>query len=176
MPDLFLEFTITRDDLVAFNRYHAQSSPTWKRVNAWYRFGCGCVVFASLTLLSVAMNTIIFALAGLLTALIYVFVYPLWVRRWLDWSARRFYGEGANRGTLGWHRLTLQDDASHEESETGTQTTSYAGIERVAETDEYLFVYIGAVQAHVIPKTRLQVGDAREFAGVLRGRLQKSAV
>jgi hypothetical protein len=90
-------------------------------------------------------------------------------------NARRIYAECRNRTLIGWHRLTLEEEGIREESEGGSHYTKYSSLERLAETDAFVYVFTDAVQAHVIPRDRLSSGDLTAFLSALRERLPKVA-
>jgi hypothetical protein len=85
-------------------------------------------------------------------------------------QTRRLYAEGRNKGTLGRHRLSLTDSTLREESEAGSSETRFDAIERIAETPSHVFVYVGAVHAHVIPRSEVPAGDLDAFLAALSSR------
>jgi hypothetical protein len=83
------------------------------------------------------------------------------------------YACGKNRDIIGWHRLTLDKDGLFEESEGGSQYTKYSCLERIVETDTFVYLYLNAIQAHVIPRAHLSAGDLTAFLNALREHLPK---
>jgi hypothetical protein len=85
-----------------------------------------------------------------------------------DRRLRQMCPEEENRGVLCEHTIELTDDGVLETSPTGQTTTNWDGIVRVAETDDYVFLYITTNMAHVIPRNRLIEGDLDAFVAELK--------
>jgi hypothetical protein len=85
----------------------------------------------------------------------------------MDRVVAKLYREGGNPGVLGEHEL--QFDGAHliERSPVSELTTRLEGIQKVVRTDQYTFVYLGAVAAHVIPRNRIEEGDFATFSAAL---------
>ena len=61
-------------------------------------------------------------------------------------------GEKPDRGQLGRHKLVLNDKGIIESTAVGESKTSWDGVDRVENDNEYVYIYISPVSAHVIPK------------------------
>lgn len=81
----------------------------------------------------------------------------------MDRQVRRLYKEGTNKGVFGQHEIEIDDEGLVERTEVNETRQSWQGVERVGETDEYAFIYISSVMAHVIPKRPGIDGDPDEF-------------
>ncbi len=68
----------------------------------------------------------------------------------------------------------LEENGLREESEAGSRYTTYFSLERIAETDELVYVYLSAIDAHVLPRNRISSGDLTAFVSALRGHLTPS--
>lgn len=64
------------------------------------------------------------------------------------------------KGQLGKHRIVLGEDGVVESTAVGESRTSWAGVERVEQNPDYIFIYTSPVAAHVIPKRAFK--DAEE--------------
>ena len=111
---------------------------------------------------------------GVGLSILSVFIYQPIVIRTARRNARRIIADGKNKGTIGWHRLTLEENGLREESEAGSRYTTYFSLERIAEADELVYVYLSAIDAHVLPRNRISSGDLTAFVSALRGHLTPS--
>ncbi len=152
-----VEYELTRDDLFAFQWRAAFKSPLARRamrkaVLYWF---LALLIFtllpaigadgfdvsrASFTFLAVA-----FPLGVLL--------HQLLVRR----QTRRLIlellkGEKPGGGLLGWHRVSLGASGVTERTAVNESHTAWAGVHRIEQNQEYVFIYTTASAAHVIPK------------------------
>ena len=169
----YITFTNTIDDIVAFNMYHLAHSPTARRIKFWSTWGIVLVVLgiaAVLSLLGESFAPLIFAAIWMLFVLPIALSYKWTVRR----RVVKLIREGKNKGVLGAHTLRIDEDGLHETSEVSEGKTLWSGIERIGEDEEYLFVYVQAMMAHVIPRNRIDAGDLQAFTDELRRRVGQS--
>ncbi len=75
------------------------------------------------------------------------------------------------KGQLGKHRIVLSEDGVVESTAVGESRTSWAGVERIEQSPDYIFIYTSPVAAHVIPKRAFRdVQEAEGFYQLLRAR------
>jgi YcxB-like protein len=70
--------------------------------------------------------------------------------------------EKPGRGQLGRHRLALTDTGVVESTAVNESRTSWAGVDRVEQNADYIFIYISPAAAHVIPKRAFPDPQAAE--------------
>jgi hypothetical protein len=148
-----LQYDLTVDDLVAFNKHHIWHSPTCRRSYYWNLIG-GIV-----TGLLVAILIGVFYGTPEWTLLYCAILVPLC---WLFWRVyyrvamarrlRKLYREGENRGLAGAHVLITDDEGFTSKGQMGEGKLKWAVVERTVEDKDYLYVYISAVSALIIPK------------------------
>jgi YcxB-like protein len=68
--------------------------------------------------------------------------------------------EKPGKGQLGMHRMVLSDDGLVESTAVGESRIVWAGVDRVEQNPDYIFIYTSPVAAHVIPKRAFK--DAEE--------------
>jgi hypothetical protein len=166
-----VDYETTLEDLVEFNVYHLRTSRSGVSMRSRGSFSAGLVGLFLGILLIMTTGNIMFAALGVGLSVLSVFIYQPIMIRTARQNSRRIIADGKNLGTIGWHRLILEEEGLREESEAGSRYTTYASLERVAETDEHVFVYLSAIDAHVIPRGRVSSGDLTAFVGALRGHL-----
>lgn len=62
------------------------------------------------------------------------------------------YGEGKNTHFLEKNTVTLSPEGINKAGVTAETKISWSGVERIEESDKYLFIYISAVSALLIPR------------------------
>jgi hypothetical protein len=152
-----VEYEITPDDLYAFQWRAAYASPrAWRTRRKAYVFW-----LVSLLIISVLpaigtdgfsisrVNYTFFLIAFPLAALGQWFLERRLIRRAL---LQLLQQERPGRGQLGRHRLVLTDAGLAESTDVGESRTTWAGVHRLEENPEYIFIYTAAAAAHVIPK------------------------
>jgi hypothetical protein len=141
----------TVDDLIHFNQFHWRNSPAMRRMYRWNFLGAPFAGFIAAYVMrgessTLAASTAIGATAGYCLFLI-------WSTRWsLKWAVRKMTTEGHGKGLLGQHDIEIRSDGIHERTDVNDSRQSWAAVERVAESDRYIFIYIGPMLAHIIPK------------------------
>jgi hypothetical protein len=81
--------------------------------------------------------------------------------------------ERPDRGQLGRHRLVLSDDGVAESTAVGQSSTSWAGVDRVEQSPDHIFIYISPAAAHVIPRRAFKTADeAHAFFQLAQSRKQ----
>jgi hypothetical protein len=60
--------------------------------------------------------------------------------------------EKPGRGLIGKHRMVVSEDGLFERTAVGESRTSWAGVDRIEQNPEYIFICTSAIGAHVIPK------------------------
>jgi hypothetical protein len=68
--------------------------------------------------------------------------------------------EKPGRGQLGRHRVILTQEGLVESTAVGESRTSWAGVDRVEQNPDYIFIYTAPAAAHMIPKRAF--GDVQQ--------------
>ena len=80
---------------------------------------------------------------------------------------RKAIPKGENNGVLGHHKIVLNDKGLIETMSVNETFHSWKSVERIEQSDEYIFIYIGPSMAHFIPKRFFaDRGDAERFFAV----------
>lgn len=77
--------------------------------------------------------------------------------------------EGLCRGSVGKQELTVLDDGVTVSNPFFETRTRWVGVDRLAETGDHLYLYLGANAAHIIPKR----GQPEASLQVLRDQVAK---
>jgi hypothetical protein len=65
---------------------------------------------------------------------------------------RLLQDEKPGRGQLGRHKVVLTEDGVFESTAVGESRTSWAGVHRIEQSPQYIFIYTSPAAAHMIPK------------------------
>jgi YcxB-like protein len=106
-------------------------------------------------------------------ALPVVFLFQWCLERWVMRHAIRqlLKDERPDRGHLGRHRVVLSDDAVVESTAVNQSRTAWAGVDRVEQSPDYIFIYTSPATAHVIPKRAFtDPEEAEAFFQLARSR------
>ena len=149
-----IEYELTLDDLYAFQWRAAYTSPIARRA----RLKVHLYLFLTLLLLS----SLLASMNGLLllnyifiaTSFVILNLMTWWLHRRLTRRAilQLLKEERPNRGQLGRHNLRLSEVGLVETTEVGESRCSWMGVDRVEESDDFVFIYTAPHAAHVVPK------------------------
>lgn len=152
-----VEYELTLDDLYAFQWRAAFESPRSKRSTR------KVYVYWFLALLLVSLLPAIgpdgFVISRMnFTFLIVAFPIVILAQWFLTRRLMRrailqlLKEEKPGRGQLGRHKVVLSDEGMVESTAVGESRTSWAGVNRIEQNTQYIFIYTSPVAAHVIPK------------------------
>lgn len=166
-----LHYRLTLEDVVAFNRYHFAHSPLMKRNRM-----LGILVHIMVLLMvgiigSILLQEALILIPALILLALSVFLHVPRQIRHFDKQVRKFYQEGSNKSLLGDKELELTETTLIETTTFGETRKNLYAIEKVVATDEYAFIYVSAVGAHIIPRAAVSKGDFDAFLATLQDRV-----
>jgi hypothetical protein len=163
-----IRFENTIDDLVAFNKFHHEHSPATKRIVVGQMFIVAAAFLIPGVVVAAVTENWWFLVWMAATGLVATLTVPPWYRRYLERYLRRMYGEGGNKGMVGWRELELMGNELVERTPVGESRTHLEAVERVVSEGDYTFIYTSAVMAFVIPHASVSEGDPMEFAVTIK--------
>ncbi len=171
-----VEFDISLDDIAAFNQYHwTHQSRTAK---CSYRISLAAIpamILLCAFLFAPLRPPIAYWVISLFGALAWLFLYPRLYQRWLKQMMIKAMSGGRNRGTLGKHLISVDETGLNEKTDVNDSHWDWPGIEQVQQTEDYIFIYISSIMAHVIPKQAFANRDqADEFFSTVEKLLARS--
>ena len=166
-----LEYDIGADDYAAFNLRIAQQSPAARRRMLAFRLVSIAAILVLMTAVTKGFRHD--AVAGLVMAVgwsvVGWFLVPWSWHRRVRKAARAYFAESAAGRESGHHRLTIEEAGLREQTDTAEALVAWAGIVRIDDAEEHVFVYVGPMAAFIIPKRgRWQEGE--EFLQEIRRR------
>ena len=94
--------------------------------------------------------SLVFLAVPLLIVLLLQWILERWVLRRV--IRHLLKDERPNRGQLGRHRVVLGEDGLRESTAVSESRTTWAGVDRVEQSADYIYIYVSPAAAHVIPK------------------------
>jgi hypothetical protein len=163
------------EDMVAFNQYYFENSSCLRRQRI-----IAIAIFSTIYLgIGVVQTLVRDSVIPLLVWMVVAVVFSLWYYRASKKvnpkRIARLYSEEKNKGTFCEHKLKILPEGIRETTDVGEQMITFAGIERIETTDTHAFIFIGTMQAHVIPRNRVLEGDLDEFISVLMREMAASS-
>lgn len=167
-----VRYQVGVEDIVAFNDWHHQTSAHSRRLVAIFRAVFALMAVGLFAFMSYSGTPAVMLVPWCLGAAILVASVPAIFRWSVRRSARRLFAEGHNRGVLGPHHLEVRDDFLLETSDLGEQRTHWRAVERVAVTDDHVFVYLSAMSGHTVPRSAFADEAAlQRFVAAVRERI-----
>ena len=164
---MIVEYERTLEDLVEFNLFHIAHSPSLQRQILLWR-----VFFALLTVFLSLGGIYFLDSDGHLTSFAYIlsmiagaaifFIYPFLNRVSIIRRTQKLLSEGDNEAVLGPQTITVSPEGLFCKTRVSESTLKWSSIVKVAEDDDYIFVYIGAVNAVIIPKEAFSTDEAEQ--------------
>jgi hypothetical protein len=145
MPPIIAQYRLTARDLLAFNLYHFHRSPLMLLILAGSVLPILWRFYAEIPAtkgLGSVLGQFLFAAAvlALVAWLLLLFVVVLTLLTRL------------NSNILTDHVVTITESSVMEETPNSRIETNWAGIQKIRSNKKYLFLYIAAHLAHVIPR------------------------
>src|SRR5215203_815748 len=153
-----VEYEITPDDLYAFQWRAAYKTPVAKKARRkLYIHIFLFLLFIFVVLPSIGPDGFEISRANLV---IFAIVSPVVV--FITATLERRHTRGAilelvkkekpGKGQLGSHKVSLSEEGLVESTVVGESHTSWAGLHRVEQDEQYIFIYTSQAGAHIIPK------------------------
>jgi hypothetical protein len=176
-----IEYELTHDDLYAFQWRAVFASPRGRRARrtVYLVWLLAVLLIAAVPAIGAdgfsisRVNYTFIVIAFPIVALIQWFLERRLVRRTILQLLKE---EKPGKGLLGKHRLVVSEDGVSERTAVGESRASWAGVDRIEQNPEYIFIYTSAAAAHVIPKRAFRdVQEAEDFYRRVRASKEAAA-
>ncbi len=164
-----LEFRLEEGDVLAFLEDHGEHSPASREIRRRQNYG-HLFLLATFYLILWYFGALALTIAILVLGPVWVAWWPARARRQAREQAAAFYPKAPNPLFDGPHVLRLDDAALLYVTPAAESRMPFTTIKRIASTPDYLFIYVGPVQAIVVPRRRVSRGDAATFVQQLQMR------
>lgn len=170
-----IRFETTVDQLVAFNRYHYENSPTWRKQRLIQScVGPTVMVMVAWVLWQFEGHVPVANFDPVLIVMFFVVVVgTFFFIRWrvtvnLESAVRKLLTEGSNRTILGWCEMALEGNRLVVKRELMEGSFDLRAIQKIITTDDYTFVYVTSVSSIVIPMRLFPEDEYSDFIAELR--------
>jgi len=176
-----VEYELTRDDLYAFQWRAAFRSPIGRRARRKVYAGWLLALLLVSALPATGPDGFVISRANFAFLLV-VFPAVVLAQWYLERRLMRrailqlLKEEKPGKGQLGRHRVVLSESGVVESTAVGDSRTSWAGVDRIEQNPEYLFIYTSPVAAHIIPKRAfIDIQEAEGFYQLSRTSKEAAA-
>jgi hypothetical protein len=164
-----VEYELTPDDLYAFQWRAAFDSPLSKRTARKVFFGWFLAVLLVSLLPAIGPDGFVISRMNF-TFLVIAFPVVILIQRFLERRLMRgairrlLQDEKPGRGQLGKHKVVLTEGGVVESTAVGESRISWAGVHRIEQNPQYIFIYTSPAAAHLIPKRAFRdMQEAEDF-------------
>ncbi|NRA38034.1 MAG: YcxB family protein [Planctomycetes bacterium] len=150
-----VSFELTMDDWIAFNTYYLYNSKEVRRTKTCVQLFAPALVLMLLMYSFVNDEmTVIPTVLLLLYAVAWFVFYPKRFYKNAIRKTMRIMKEGDNSGFLGAHEISFNDEGFTCVEPESTQMYKWSAVKQTGENDDYIFLYVTAVSAVILPKEK----------------------
>ena len=168
-----LEYSVSLEDIVAFNNHHMESTPTLRRKLSVMRFVwafaplIGILLISSIEGMSSGKAMLVIAAVAIFISSPIYLLQPMFLR-WLNTrQVRKVYSNPQNQALLGPREIKIVSNGLVEKTTSGQVETDASQVDRIETTKDYIFIYAGS-RIHIVSKKTVQSGDPEAFLSELR--------
>ena len=169
-----IEYQFGEADLLAFSEYHVAHSTPNREVRRRQTYGYAVLL--------AVFGLILLLFGGTALAIAFLLLGPPWIVYW-PWRVKQVqrrqllarYREAKNPALDVPVVLSVDEEGLTCVSSTSRSRMSFAAVQRVADTPDHVFVYLGPEQAFIVPRRRVSRGDVDIFVQELRNRTGASS-
>ncbi len=155
-------YSLTKEDYLAFNIYHATHSNAVRRNLLRQRY-----IYSTIFLIVPFVSALYGhgTLSGLLSVfvpiwLLWTVFYPKFFLDYIERQAKRYTEQHHPRQNER-HAFTLNDQGIRDQTAAGDKRINWKDIERAIESENYFLFYINHQTACIVPKRAFQTSNAR---------------
>lgn len=168
-----LEYTLTENDYIAFNKSHYARSPAIRSQFSRSRIYMAGIFFFLPLLLTVTFSGFTYIWAGvaggvITTVLIYL-AYPKFYWKLIDKNLRKYLRDGSSNAP--WEMqasLSLEEDGMHFSIGEKVSVSPYASVKSIAAENGAVYIYVDSLQGAPIPAG---TAGMDEFVSALKAKL-----
>jgi hypothetical protein len=162
-----VEYELTPKDLYAFQWRAVFESPLGRRSRRTVYLGWALAVLLFSAVPAIGPDGFVLSRMNftfLVVALPIVLVAQWYLEtRLMRRAIRRLLAdEKPERGQLGKHRMLVSEEGVIESTAVGESRTSWAGVDRIEQNPDYIFIYTSPSAAHLIPRRAFKDLDESE--------------
>ncbi|MCL2677728.1 MAG: YcxB family protein [Clostridiales bacterium] len=147
--------TINEEDYFEFSKWHGLNSSAGKKALRSLRFFMPALSALIIFILWIAKANIVFAIVSIIVLAILSVLWVVYGAKSLFVNTVKINIENAKKGgRLPYGKeatLVFEDEAIIDNSPEGETKTRYSAIERIVETERYIYVFMNSVEGYIIP-------------------------
>ncbi|WML32939.1 YcxB family protein [Clostridium sp. OS1-26] len=176
-----IEYDLTREDYIEYNMNHMATSKTMKRTLFIQQYIISLMfIVAPFFFVRITKAPFKFWLTVfLITYLLWVIFYPKYFKLVVKRRINKMLDEGKQENLFGRYSILITHEGILENSNMGQSNTNWNAVERLIETEEYIYIYISPVNAYIVPKRVFQdamrksefINLIEQYSGVVKENL-----
>ena len=142
------------DDYLQFNEYHLLNSPSGKKILMLFRFFIPFICFMVVVIFSIAGSDFLLILIEAIMMTIFSILWIVYSKKKILKSMEKGIKKMKREGRLPYSDeaiITFNDESIHEITPNTDNKTKYSLIEKVAVTENAVYIYFSSVQAFILP-------------------------
>ncbi|WP_041701573.1 YcxB family protein [Gottschalkia acidurici] len=163
-------YEVRKTHLVDFSMYNIKNSKEIKRIINIQRFLTPLIFFIICFIIGKSSNELtkwLIVFGALYIS--WVIIYPMWYMKAVKKNIQKDMNKASDQEVVGNCTLRLEESGVIEESNTRVNETKWKNIEKLVETQEYLFVYNTENSAYVVPKEAFaSESDKEDYTNMLK--------
>lgn len=166
-----IEYNNDLDDYINFNLIHSRNSITLKRQRILLRLITSIMLTMILLIISLFANKGS-ALYGTVLAIVFgalfFLIFPLFSGLGMRSQIEKIINEGKNKGVFGKQKTVIASEAITEENDAGEAKYFWTSVDKLVDSPNYIFLYVGALRALIIPRNSFANEEQyTEFVGLV---------
>jgi hypothetical protein len=168
-------YDVTEEDHVKFVHHYSATAP-WAKRRYWFSFVVDALVFVAVgTALAIQLGTLRpLVVFGVLTIL-WVVMFP----KYWNWDIRRRVKAARREANRSFEtevcHLRVDQNGAHVKSDIGASSFNWRAIEKIEETGSYLYIYVGPMNALMIPRRAFDSAASFDSFAAETRRLREQA-
>lgn len=166
-----IEYKLTKEDYIQYNLYYMDTSDTVRKSLFRQRYITSLVFLVFPFIMGLVSNIPLWYWLAvfILAYILWVAYYPRYFRSYSKKRIQKMMEEGKSEKLLGLHSMELTEEGITETTSYGVSKISWTMMERIDETDLYIYIFFNAFTAFVVPLRIFKSEDEKnEFLAIIK--------
>jgi len=148
-----IKYENTFDDIIVFNKFHYENSPSVKRSTYLLQLFLPVSYFV-IWLVDGLLDKFSFKylIIFFIISILWVFFIPILNKWYHIRNSIKMYSEGDNKIFIGQRILTISPNGIIVKSDNGESKINWNLVNKIVESNDHLYIYVSSVSAYIIPK------------------------
>jgi len=158
-----IKYKNSMEDIIAFNKYHCANSVTFQKQKKLATIYLPIIFFVLMILLFAVIQEIKIIVFGSLGLVIFTFFINHEYKKGIYKTTKRLYEEQDTNGIICEHILEINNENIMEKTDINEQKALWVSVQKIDTDNDYAYIYVSAIQAHIIPRKNVSEGNFEEF-------------